>query len=158
LSAPTKPFCFDTSSFIRAWHEAYPLDVVATFWGKLEAAIDGDVVITPDEVIRETKKRSDGLHDWLKGRDKCIVEIDEDIQDAVASLLQRYEALAKNRKGASAADPWVIATARVREAIVVSEEALTDSEKRPKIPGVCKGIGVECINLLEFMRRQGWKI
>ena len=42
--------------------------------------------------------------------------------------------------------------------IVVTEETMTDSEKRPKIPGVCKTRRIECINLLEFMRRQKWKI
>lgn len=158
MTAP-KIYCFDTSSLIRAWHEAYPIDVVETFWDLFDDAISDGVVITPDEVLGETKKRSDDLHKWLKAREEaCIVAIDDDLQDAVTELLRKNPRMAMNRKGASSADAWVVALAQIRGAVVVSEETMTDSQKRPKIPGVCKSENVGCHNLLQFMRDQQWKI
>ncbi|MBV8762268.1 MAG: DUF4411 family protein [Deltaproteobacteria bacterium] len=155
----TKPFVFDTSSFIRAWHEAYPIDVMHTFWDLLDKAIDAGFVISPEEVLRETSKRSDELHKWLKARqDRCFVEIDEDLEEAVAELLANNERIAMNRKGASSADAWVVALAKIRTGTVISEESMTDSQKRPKIPGVCKEHNVPCVNLLAFMRAQKWRI
>jgi hypothetical protein len=154
-----KPYVFDTSSFIRAWYEAYPIDVMHTFWDKLHDAISSGAVIAPDEVLRETSKRSDGLHKWLKeGEDHCIVEIDEELEDAVTYLLAKNPRLAMNRKGASSADAWVVALAQVRGTTVISEESMTDSQKRPKIPGVCQAVNVKCENLLAFMRAQKWRI
>jgi hypothetical protein len=153
-----KLYCFDTSSYIRAWHEAYPLDVVETFWKRLDKAIGDGIVISPEEVFEEMKKRSDALALWLKERDGCRVEIDDEIQGEVLSILDTRPEMAKNRKGGSSADAWVVGLARLRKATVVSEESLTDSQKRPKIPGVCGELKVPCINLLAFMREQGWKI
>ena len=108
-----KPYVFDTSSFVRAWHEAYPIDIMHTFWDKLHDAITMGAVIAPDEVLRETSKRSDGLHKWLKERENhCIVAIDEELEDAVADLLEKTPRMAMNRKGASSADAWVVALAQ----------------------------------------------
>jgi predicted nucleic acid-binding protein len=154
-----KPYVFDTSSFVRAWHEAYPIDVVQTFWIRLHDAITDGVVLTPDEVLRETSKRSDELHKWLKEReDDCIVAIDDELEDAVTELLDKNPRMAMNRKGASSADAWVVALAKIRGATVISEETMTDSQKRPKIPGICKDNNLKCVNLLAFMRAQKWKI
>lgn len=103
-------------------------------------------------------KRSDGLHKWLKEReDPCIVSIDDDLEDAISDLLEQNPRMAMNRKGASSADAWVVALAKIRGGTVISEETMTDSEKRPKIPGVCQAINVNCENLLAFMRAQRWK-
>jgi hypothetical protein len=154
-----KPYVFDTSSFIRAWHEAYPIDVMQTFWIRLHDAIIGGLVVAPDEVLRETSKRSDELHKWLKEREEhCIVSIDDDLEEAVVELLEKNPRMAMNRKGASAADAWVVALAKIRRGTVISEETMTDSQKRPKIPGVCKDNNVNCENLLAFMRALKWRI
>jgi len=158
MSSRKSLYCFDTSSYIRAWHEAYPPDVVETFWERLDDAISEGIVISPDEVLQEMKKRSEDLHRWLKARDSCIVEIDDPLQQAVTKLLAANPEMAKNRKGASSADAWVIGLAHIRGAIVVSEETIVDSEKKPKIPGVCKRENIPCMKLLEFMRTQKWKI
>ena len=154
----SKLYCFDTSTFIRAWYEAYAPDVVESFWEHLGKAIKAGTIIAPDEVLRETSKRSNDLHAWLKQHEQCFVEIDDELQEAVSSLLQRFPLLAKNRKGASSADAWVIALAQIRNATVVSEESPLDSEKKPKIPGVCRQVDVSCTNLLEFMRSAKWKL
>lgn len=155
----TALYCVDTSSYIRAWHEAYPPDVVPSFWDRMDKAMKSGRVISPEEVLREVGKRSDELHEWLHARRDCFADIDDDLQDGVADILSANPLLAKNRKGASSADAWVIALARLRGVAVVSEEtAVNHSEKRPKIPGVCGGVGVACMPLLQFMRAEKWRL
>jgi hypothetical protein len=58
----------------------------------------------------------------------------------------------KNRNGA---DPFVIATAQVRGLTVVTEEK-GGTDTKPKIPSVCAALRVPCINVLSFIRDQGW--
>jgi len=58
----------------------------------------------------------------------------------------------KNRNGA---DPFVIATARVKGLTVVTEEKGGTTNK-PKIPSECQALGVSCVNVLSFLRDQGW--
>ena len=149
-------YCIDTSSLIHAWNEVYSPDVVPSFWTALEKAMQSGQVIFPDEVLREASKREEGLHKWLRDQSHAMVEIHE-IQDKLVDVMSQFPMIANNRKGASSADGLVIALASHRGAIVVSEESLKDSQKRPKIPGVCHDMGIDCIRLIEFMRRAGWR-
>lgn len=129
-----------------------------SFWERLSEEIEAGIIVSPVDVLLETEKRSPELHKWLKVRERCIVEIDDDLQDAVAEIVNDHPLMAKNRKGASSADAWVVSLAHLRAAIVVSEESLADSDKRPKIPGVCKQRNIMCMNLLGFMRAERWTI
>ena len=63
------------------------------------------------------------------------------------------------------ADPWVIALAlAVREnkrmfnqeyvCIIITEES---KRRHNGIPAVANHYGIECINLIELFRREGWK-
>jgi len=58
----------------------------------------------------------------------------------------------KNRNGA---DPFVIATAQVMGLTVVTEEK-GGTDAKPKMPSVCQVLGVPCIDVLSFLRDQGW--
>ena len=53
------------------------------------------------------------------------------------------------------ADPFVIASAKVKGACVVTEE--TKSNTAIRIPNVCEYYGIDCICLEELMERKGWK-
>jgi len=57
-------------------------------------------------------------------------------------------------KGTPVADPFLIASAKVRKGCVVTGE-----KKKPnaaKIPNVCEYFGIDCTNLEGFMEREGW--
>jgi hypothetical protein len=60
------------------------------------------------------------------------------------------------------ADAYVIAIAKLRGGIVVTQETSSSHKVRPKrthyIPDVCSGLGIPCINILGMMRREGWKL
>jgi len=63
----------------------------------------------------------------------------------------------KTGKGIYGADPFVIALAKVEDLIVVTGERATNNLAKPKIPDVCNDMGIECINILDLMRREGWQ-
>jgi len=66
------------------------------------------------------------------------------------------EKLIDTRKNRSGADPFVIALAKVEGCGVVTGEKPTNHPERPKIPDVCRAIGIPCINILQLCREQKW--
>jgi len=58
--------------------------------------------------------------------------------------------------GRNGADPFVIALARVRGGVVVTEETASGNIQKPRIPDVCDAINVPWVNLIGFVTAQGW--
>ena len=60
------------------------------------------------------------------------------------------------------ADAYVIALARLRDGIVVTQETPAAEKNRPRrthfIPDVCRELGLPCISLLGLMRREKWSM
>ncbi len=57
--------------------------------------------------------------------------------------------------GQPVADPFIIASARVRGGCVVSEEGLKPNGA--KIPNVCEHFGIDCTNVEGFLKKNDWK-
>jgi len=85
-----------------------------------------------------------------------------------AQILKKYSSLAKPDKDGPQADPFVIALAvslekdpqktlikTIKKRIIVTEERLKGSKE--KIPFVCKDYDIDCINVIELFRTEGWK-
>ena len=113
-------------------------------------------IICPDEVHVELKRQEDGLAKWAKQQDQLLVPLDEEIQKAATVLLRSNPLLMKATKNRNGADPWVIATAKVRGLTVVTEEN-GGTARKPKIPSVCAATNVPCVDVLTFIRQAGWK-
>jgi hypothetical protein len=62
------------------------------------------------------------------------------------------------KKQRFAADPFVIAAARVRSLTVVTEEGRTGKLAKPNIPDVSDAYAQECINLIGLIRAEAWLI
>jgi len=121
------------------------------------AARRGEIFVV-DEVILELKRKDDGIYNWVEERETMIVPIDEDLQSHMGGIMSAYPRLVDTRKNRSGCDPWVIALAKSRGFAVVTGEKPTGSLVRPKIPDVCKDLNLPCIGIIDFFRRQGWKI
>ncbi len=150
-------FCFDTNAFIEPWNRRYPIDLFADFWSTIDEMGQNGIVLATEEVLKELKKVDDDLHRWTNERSHIFRAIDDDVQDQVIAILDSHPHLVNAIKNRSMADPFVIAQALSSGAAVVSEE-LPDPRRRAdrvKIPEVCAAYRVECINVLEFMRRTG---
>lgn len=151
-------YCADTSSLIAAWEERYPPENFPQFWDRLEGLSQTSRALIPEAVVDETDKRSKELNKWLKDRPHAIVSYETEIQQEAKSILAAHPLLVKQSKSRFAADPFVIATARVKSLVVLTEETPSNSDNRPKIPDVCRAMSIECVNLITLIRREKWVI
>lgn len=150
-------YSLDTSSVIAAWDERYPMDNFPRFWEQLDKALTGGLIVVHEAVIDELDKKSKDAAAWLKKRPQAIVGYEPAIQAEAKGILAKHERLVMEKKVAFAADPFVIATAKVRGLAVVSEEG-PGSVARPHIPDVCRARAVDCVKLLAVIRAQAWVV
>lgn len=151
-------YCIDTSALIAAWQERYPPENFPRFWERIDSLIADGRLVAPDEVLRETVKRSDELHAWLKDRVRMFRELEDAIQIEATQILSRFPRLVGERKLRTSADPFVIALAKVEGLQLVTEEKPTGSDSRPNIPDVCAALDMTTIGLLQLIRAEKWVI
>jgi hypothetical protein len=123
----------------------------------MDMSARGGEVFIIEEVLRELEKKDDGIHKWVKVRETMVVPIDAEVQKHVVHIMSQYSRLVDSKKNRSVGDPWVIALARARGLTVVTGEKATGSLLKPKIPDVCRDLGVPCIEIVDFFRKQGWR-
>lgn len=123
-------------------------------WDKLNL-LAGYGLVAPEEVRVEIEKKDDGLHKWVKARPQLFIPLDTGIQQAARYVLAKYPLLVKASAQRTQADAFVIAVAQVQRIAVVSEERGGGINK-PKIPSVCRELGIRCIDVIQFIREQGW--
>jgi uncharacterized protein with PIN domain len=121
------------------------------------SAKNGEVFVI-EEVLRELERKDDGIHKWIKEREAMVVPIDAEVQEYVVEIMSKYSRLVDSKKNRSVGDPWVIALAQARGFTVVTGEKSTGTLLKPKIPDVCRDLGVPCIEIVDFFRRQGWRL
>lgn len=147
-------YSLDASSLIEAYHN-YPIDNFPSLWDELEQLIKSDRLKMPEVAFDEVKDKE--LKKWCEEKQLksyIRVTIDQIDQNKVQALTPK---LVNPNTGESGGDPWVIALAQdIQDCIVVTQEKFSRNEDRPKIPNVCKDLGIECINLLELIKRENW--
>ena len=152
-------YSLDTSALIAAFRERYPIENFPAFWRKIEELIRNDR-LKMSEVVFEEAMRENDIKEWCdqNGLKQDFQEpIDESMQIKVNEILREFPKLLDDRKGRSGADPWVIALAMIyQNYIVVTEEKPTYKKQRPNIPDVCDGFNVECIQIVDLIRRENW--
>lgn len=136
-------YCIDTSALIAAWQERYPPENFPGVWERFDALVEEKRLVAPIEVLYETEKRSDELHAWLKERRHMFHELEEPIQREAAQLLARFPRLVGARKTRTAADPFVIAHAKVASLQIVTDEKPTGNPSRPKHPRRVLGLAYD---------------
>ncbi len=116
-----------------------------------------DDVRAADEVLRELKKKEgDAAFKWCSAHPDMFLSIDLPIQTAVADVLAHHPQLVAAGGKRSAADPFVIAVAKVNACAVVTGEQRSNKIQRPHIPDVCDAMGIGCMSFLEVLRTEGW--
>ena len=160
-------YVIDSSSLIEL-NRRYPIDVFPTLWKNVETLIEKGFLISHKEVLKEISIMDDALNKWAKKQKKFFKELDEKQMEIVRQILNKYPSLAKSDNETAAADPFVIALAvemgsdpqktlfqTVKGRIIVTEEKLRGN--KVKIPFVCKDYSIECIDIIEMCRVEGWK-
>ena len=154
----TRRYYFDSSAFLEAHQRHYPMDVFPTVWRKLEDLVEHGRIVAPEPVLDELKKKDDDLARWAKNRKAMFLPLSEEVQASASEVLAVFPRLVDTVKGRGKADPFVIALARVEKITLVSHEKfVTGTQERPRIPNACKHFDVKHLNVVAFMREQGWR-
>jgi len=106
------------------------------------------------------KVGSAGLRQWVDDRGRIFVPTGDLLAQAQA-IQGQFPGLLDPKAEFEEADAYVIALARMRDGIVVTQETPASEKRNPRrthfIPDVCRDLGIPCINLLGLMRREGWR-
>ena len=144
-------YCFDTSGFCDAYLRRYPPETFPGVWEQLSELARGSRIVSPKEVYYEIAKQSDWLKEWAKGHKNIFLDVDMPQQQELRKIMKQFPTLVDVRKGRSGADPWVVSLARVLGyALVTDERERRDINGRPKIPDVCKALGIKYCNITEM--------
>ena len=88
---------------------------------------------------------------WVRSLPGLVAEASKPVISIVGEISNSYPNwVSQNRNWA---DPWVIAEAEHRNFTVVTQER----DKGISIPRICRERGVEVIDFLGMIRREGWE-
>ncbi|MFN3599128.1 MAG: DUF4411 family protein [Aquificaceae bacterium] len=153
-------YIIDTSSLIEM-KDKYPIDVFPTVWKNMGELYANGRLIAPSEVKKEI--RDDELKNWIKNKKNMFIAPDRFQTKKLKDILERFPFLAKPDGIGPNADPWLIALALSKKEeisifnqdyVIITEES---KSKQKRIPAVANHYGIECINLIELFKKEGWR-
>lgn len=154
-------YSIDASAILDAWARYYPYDTFPSFWDRFKDLAESGTGVATELIEHELKRKDDGCYQWFKHNNlnDFFIELSDSVQKAVTEMLRNpnYQRLVEDRKGTYGADPFVIALAKVKGLIVVTGEKATKNIAKPKIPDVCEDMGIECVNIIDLMRKEKWR-
>ena len=149
-----KIYCIDTSFFISCWHEYYQKEFFGTedfFQLFIKKSKEYNFYIH-QQVYAEIDKKTDGLSKWFSESKHYFHKVSErqeqEIADCGTKIIKKYKNLSK-------ADHFIIASAKILKATVVSDEKkgqMPKSREAAKtIPAVCENEEIACSSVFDFM-------
>jgi hypothetical protein len=158
MSTADPRYSIDTCS-LTAMARIYPRDVFPGAWAKLESLVNHGILLATELVQWELEAQDDDLNQWSRAYGRLFRPLDEPTQEKARAILASHGALVDFKKRKSAgADPFVIALAALESLTVVTEERPSGGPHTKKIPDVCRAEGIECIAVLEMLRREGLRL
>ena len=152
-------YVFDTSPLSSLFKHFYR-SRFPTLWAQLDALIGQGQITSTREVARELDQYAQADSRWMRDNRAIFTTPTR----AEAQFVQRIYQVRhfqqnieqkKLHKGGLNADPFVIAKAAVDGGVVVTLETAPPNAAR--IPNICQHFRVQCINLEQFMEREGWQ-
>ena len=140
----------------------YPIDVFPSIAARVEELIASGRFFAPELVKEEVGVvGSAGLTQWTRDHEGIFVPTAELL--AAAQIVQnQFPALRDPRAEYEEADSYVIALARMRQGVVVTQETPAAEKRNPRrshfIPDVCRELGLPCTNLLGLIRAENWSL
>ena len=153
-------YAVDTNVFMDWQARYFPTDVFVSLVGSVEVLVSEGRWLAPEIVEEELKAvRTAETIAWAKARPSVFVPLQEVLAEGL-SIQNRFHGLKDPKSEFEEADAYVIALAKLRNGIVVTQETPAAEKNRPRrthfIPDVCRELGLTCISLLGLMRREGW--
>ena len=152
-------YSFDACSLIKASSVLYPMENFPSLWSEIEELIRNDRLKMSEPVFDEAM-RGAVLRDWCSKKELkpfLLSKADDSVQADFQTIIDNYPRLMRVETNSSLADPWVIALAmQYQYGVVVTEEQPAGNLSDPKIPDVCKDLGVEWLTIAGLVKRENW--
>ena len=152
-------YLLDANVFIQAKNLHYGLDFCPAFWNWLIEQNSSGNVASIEKISDEIQSGADELWDWAKQRGEgFFLPADDPVIPALQLVStwvtsQQYEPAAVSTF-LQVADYWLVAHALGHSCTVVTHEVPSDGVRKVKIPNVCIGMKIKCINPYEMLRRE----
>jgi len=163
MSKPAQPpiYSVDSSSLMDWQARNYPTDVFAGLIAAIDALIAAERFIAPALVKEEIGAVGTAeLIDWTENHSGVFVPNALVLAETL-SIQNQFTGLRDPKAAYEEADAYVIALAKMRNGIVVTQETPAAEKRNPRrthfIPDVCREMGIHCISLLGLMRREAWR-
>lgn len=152
-------YIFDTSPLSNLFKNFYPRRF-PTLWQNLDNLIEGGDLISTREVRRELALYARADEGWMSDSNHIFTTPTADEINMIRNIyaiphFQQNIEMKKIQKGGLNADPFVIAKASVCNGTVVTLES--SPPNGAKIPNICNHFSINCINLEQFMEKEGWE-
>lgn len=140
----------------------YPTDVFASVLARVDDLIAANRFAAPALVREELGIVGTGdLIAWTDAHAAIFVPTGDLLVEAQA-IQNRFPGLRDPKAEYEEADSYVIALAKLRGGIVITQETPAAEKRNPKrthfIPDVCREMGIPCFNLIGLMRRESWTL
>lgn len=163
-------YSIDTNVFLDIWcppeGNIYSKVRMPELWEHIEKLVDEGRIIATKEVHDELiNHASEDLKQWLEDH-KSMFSLTEQQVGYADDIINKVYSKYKNGyrpEVQDAADPFVVAAALVHGAAVLTQEQRQDPHNPalvngPKIPTVCAEYNVTCVNIEEFIAKEGFSI
>ena len=155
-------YVLDTNVFMDWQARYYPTDVFASLLERVDVLIAEKRCYSPQLVEEELGAvGTSNLKSWADARPALFIPLAEMLAEAIA-IQNRFPGLLDPKAAFEEADAYVIAYAKLKGGIVVTQETSAAEKRNPKrthfIPDVCRELGITCISFLGMMRREGWTL
>ena len=166
MSEVKRDYLIDSDVFITAKNRYYAFEICPGFWDSLLSAHSLGSIHSIDHVKKELLegRDDDKVKKWVKAQvpSEFFYSCDNATVQAYAEIMQwvnkgNYAQSAKS-KFANDADGWLIAYAKAKGSVVVTnEQPAPESKKGVKIPDVCREFKVEFEDTFSMLRYLGIK-
>lgn len=162
-------YILDANIFITAARSYYSFDFGNKFWDFLLENAKNGSLCSIDKVLKEIEQGDDKLKNWAITRfnnyfyptnnDDILTHYSE-IVNYVYSLNSHYKEEAINEfLKENNSDSWVIAFAKAKNLIVVTEEKPNPHAKRKIfIPDVCNNFNINYIDTFQMLKELNFKL
>jgi hypothetical protein len=161
-------YIIDNSCMTQAQRVYYPFDIAPSFWDFMRQHFLSGTFILTNKVADEIKKGKDDLDNWVQTQLTSSIELDchaePNIMAHYGNIMAwgnghpQYNVLAKTEfSDFDNADPFAVAAAIEKSAVVVSQEISAPlSKKNIKLPDVCSQFGLTHIDTFALLRTFGF--
>ena len=152
-------YVFDSGPLINMFRHYYR-QRFPSLWDLFDDMVKQKYITSTREVLNELTNYDDELAEWCRNNRQVFRVPNTDELNIVRNIFIHHHfqsAIRKKKRleGNPVADPFVIARASFLDGYVVTTESYKPNAT--KIPNICKKFSVDCINLEQFMEREGWQ-